>query len=154
MPSDQSESVVAPMAVLGGSAQGHSTGLHPFVAPSSRIGRALPLTLIAGIAGLALCFAVFRMVGVKPTPWVMAAIFAAASTSSIAGFAFSAICGAALFHLLGRPVHIVETMLVCSIAIQLTSVLALKNAVDFRHLSRFLIGGVLGLPIGIYLLIH
>ena len=148
MPSDQAESIVEPMAVLPSPA--HSAS----IAPSGRTGAALPLVLLAGLAGLALCFGISRMVGVQPSPWIMAAIFAAAGTSSIAGFAFSAICGAALFHLLGRPVHIVEIMLACSITIQLTSVLALKNAVDFRHLSRFLIGGVVGLPIGIYLLTH
>ena len=35
--------------------------------------------------------------------WAMAAVFVAALTSSIAGFAFSAICGAMLFHLLDDP---------------------------------------------------
>ena len=46
----------------------------------------------------------------------MAAVFVAALTSSIAGFAFSAICGAMLFHLLDDPVQVVEIMMICSIA--------------------------------------
>src|SRR6185312_8876053 len=46
------------------------------------------------------------------------AVFAAAWASSIAGFAFSAICGAFLFHILGNPVEVVEIMLLCSIANQ------------------------------------
>jgi uncharacterized protein len=88
------------------------------------------------------------------SPWVALAIFAAATVSSIAGFAFSAICGAMLFHLVARPVNAVEIMLLCSIAIQSLSVVTLKNAIDVRHLGRFLIGGALGLPIGLYLLTH
>src|ERR1700730_2543041 len=37
------------------------------------------------------------------SPWAMASVFVAALTSSIAGFAFSAICGAILFPLLDDP---------------------------------------------------
>jgi uncharacterized membrane protein YfcA len=85
---------------------------------------------------------------------VMAAIFAAAMASSVAGFAFSAICGAILFHLLTKPVDAVEIMMISSISIQLLSVITLKNSIKMEHLGRFLFGGSLGLPIGIYLLIH
>jgi uncharacterized membrane protein YfcA len=83
---------------------------------------------------------------------VMLAIFAAAMASSVAGFAFSAICGAILFHILTRPVDAVEIMMLCSISIQLLSVITLKNSIRMEHLSRFLIGGALGLPIGVCLL--
>ena len=84
----------------------------------------------------------------------MLAIFAAATVSSIAGFAFSAICGAILFHILGKPIHIVEIMIICSIAIQSLSVVTLKNAINMKYLSRFLLGGAIGLPLGVYLLTH
>lgn len=84
----------------------------------------------------------------------LSAVFVASTLSSIAGFAFSAICGAMLFHLLTKPVHIVQIMLVCSIAIQLLSVVTLRNAIDWKHLARFIAGGVIGLPLGIYLLTH
>src|SRR5262249_7336822 len=47
------------------------------------------------------------------------AIFLASTLSSIAGFAFSAICGAMLFHIEQEPLRIVQVMIVCSIAIQL-----------------------------------
>jgi hypothetical protein len=50
------------------------------------------------------------------SPWAMAAVFVAALSSSIAGFAFSAICGAMLFHLLDDPVQVVQIMMICSIA--------------------------------------
>jgi uncharacterized membrane protein YfcA len=82
------------------------------------------------------------------------AVFMASLVSSIAGFAFSAICGAMLFQLLDQPVRIVQIMMVCSIAIQLLSVISLKNAIDWRHLGRLLVGGVIGLPMGIYLLMN
>jgi uncharacterized membrane protein YfcA len=59
-----------------------------------------------------------------------------------------------LFHLLRQPVHVVEIMIVCSIAIQFFSVVALRNAVNWQCLSRFLIGGLLGLPVGVYLLLY
>jgi uncharacterized membrane protein YfcA len=84
----------------------------------------------------------------------LAAVFAASSLSSIAGFAFSAICGAFLFHLMTKPVHIVQVMIVCSIAIPAMSVLTLRNTIDWRYLARFFVGGVFGLPIGVYLLTH
>lgn len=110
----------------------------------------LPISLI----GLALYSEVAQLLSYRLSLWVMLAIFAAASMSSIAGFAFSAICGAMLFHLLGAPVHIVGIMIVCSIAIQFLSVISLENAIDVKHLTRFVFGGVIGLPLGVYLLTH
>jgi uncharacterized protein len=78
-------------------------------------------------------------------------VFIAATLSSIGGFAFSAICGAFLFQFL-QPVEAVHLMIVCSIALQCLSVLALRNSIDLRLLSRFLLGGLISLPLGIYLL--
>jgi len=45
-------------------------------------------------------------------------------------------------------------MLLCSIAIQLLSVAALWRSIAWRSLPVFLIGGVLGMPAGVYLLLH
>lgn len=39
------------------------------------------------------------------------AVFIAALLSSVAGFAFSALCGALLFHLFNAPVEIVRVLL-------------------------------------------
>jgi hypothetical protein len=47
--------------------------------------------------------------------WVSLAILAASLVSSIAGFAFSAICGAMLFHLIDDPVRAVQIMMICSV---------------------------------------
>jgi uncharacterized protein len=94
----------------------------------------------AGVAGLSMV--------------VLLAIFFASALSSIAGFAFSAICGAMLFHLMSGQVRIVETMMVCSIAIQALSVWALRGSIDWRVLPAFLMGGLVGLPAGVWLLLN
>jgi uncharacterized protein len=114
----------------------------------------LGLALLAGFAVTVLYYAAlqFALYGVSLA--VLLAIFVSATLSSVAGFAFSAICGALLFHLLGKPVRIVEIMIVCSIAIQLLSVATLRHAVQWRTLLRFVVGGIGGLPVGVYLLLH
>ena len=86
--------------------------------------------------------------------WAMAAIFVAALTSSIAGFAFSAICGAMLFHLLDDPVHVVEIMMVCSIGGQALMVWSLRRHICWRDLPAFVLGAGAGLPLGVYILLH
>jgi hypothetical protein len=88
------------------------------------------------------------------SPWVMAAVFVAALTSSIAGFAFSAICGAMLFHLLDDPVHVVEIMMICSVAGQALMVWSLRRDVVWRGLAPFVAGAAVGLPLGVYCLLH
>jgi uncharacterized membrane protein YfcA len=45
-------------------------------------------------------------------------------------------------------------MIVCSIAIQMFSVATLWRSIDWRSLPIFLTGGVLGVPAGVYLLLH
>lgn len=86
--------------------------------------------------------------------YALVAILAASTVSSIAGFAFSALSGALLFHVIESPVYAVQVMIVCSIAIQMFSVAALWRAIDWRSLGVFLIGGLLGVPAGVYLLLH
>ena len=127
--------------------RGSATGLRPTRA-------CLWLALPVSIAGLiVLSQATARILG-GPGAADLAAVFVASTLSSIAGFAFSAICGAMLFHMGGKPVHIVQVMIVCSIAIQLFSVMTLRNAIDWRYLGRFILGGAFGLPVGVYLLTH
>jgi uncharacterized membrane protein YfcA len=85
-------------------------------------------------------------------PLVM--VLAASAVSSIIGFAFSALCGALLFHVIDSPVYAVQVMIVCSIAIQMFGVAALWHSIDWRSLPLFLIGGLPGVPVGVYLLTH
>src|SRR5262249_4450643 len=98
--------------------------------------------------------AVLSAQGMAPVAIALVAVLAAATVSSIAGFAFSAVCGAMLFHLMDSPVAAVQAMIVCSIAIQLFGVVALWRTIDCRSLPVFLAGGVLGMPAGVYLLLH
>jgi len=85
---------------------------------------------------------------------VMLAIFLSATISNIAGFAFAAIAGGSVLHLVQDPVEAVKVLIVASIAIQGYSVFTLRHAIQWRQLLPFLFGGVLMLPAGIYLLLH
>ena len=84
----------------------------------------------------------------------MMAVFFAALVSSIAGFAFSAICGAMLFHLLDEPVQAVQIMMVCSVGGQALMVWHLRQNIDWRALAPFALGAAIGLPFGICILLH
>jgi uncharacterized membrane protein YfcA len=111
---------------------------------------------MVGVLGLAFLMAegVLLSGQSRPAALVLLAIFVASTVSSIAGFAFSALCGAVLFHLMDSPVHVVHVMIVCSIAIQLLSVTTLWRSIDWHSLPAFLVGGVIGVPAGVYLLLH
>ena len=113
--------------------------------------------IIIGILGLGFLVtegAVLSAQGVQGVAIALIAVFAASTISSIAGFAFSALCGALLFHLMDSPVYAVHVMIVCSIAIQTLSVATLWRSIDWRNLGVFLAGGIFGVPAGVYLLLH
>jgi uncharacterized protein len=114
-------------------------------------------SVLVGALGLGFLVAEAAVLSVKGMPSTVVpliAVLLASTVSSIAGFAFSALCGALLFHLMDSPVYTVQVMIVCSIAIQLFSVAALWRSIDWRSLPIFLTGGVLGVPAGVYLLLH
>ena len=115
---------------------------------------AMIVVAVAGIGFLVAEGAVLSAQGAHGIVYAMIAVFAASTVSSIAGFAFSALCGALLFHLMDTPVYVVHVMIVCSIAIQMLSVAKLWRTIDWRCLAVFLIGGLLGVPAGVYLLLH
>lgn len=83
-----------------------------------------------------------------------AAIGLASFLSSIGGFAFSAICGAMLFHMGDDPVELVQVMITCSIANQAKMTWELRRNFDWSSLRWFLTGGIFGLPIGVWLLLN
>ncbi|HTH50041.1 MAG TPA: sulfite exporter TauE/SafE family protein [Candidatus Limnocylindria bacterium] len=85
---------------------------------------------------------------------IMMAIAAAAVISSLAGFAFSAICGAILFRVDSDPTRIVIIMMACSIANQAAMVWAVRQEVDWKGLGVHLAGGLPGLAVGIWILLH
>jgi uncharacterized membrane protein YfcA len=120
-------------------------------------GQGQATTVLVAALGLGLLVAESAMLSAHGDGRIGAALLAvllASTASSIAGFAFSALCGALLFHLMDSPVYVVQVMLVCSIAIQLFSVATLWRSIDWRSLPIFLIGGILGVPAGVYLLLH
>jgi uncharacterized protein len=114
-------------------------------------------TLVAGalIASLLMVEgAVLSLHGQWSTVVPLVMVLVAATVSSIIGFAFSALCGALLFHVIDNPVYAVQVMIVCSIAIQVYCVAHLWRLIDWRSLPVFLIGGLPGVPVGAWLLIH
>jgi uncharacterized protein len=126
-----------------------------------RIGQAVDAerlrTIVVGIVGLGILIAegtVLSVQGPRGVAVSLIAVFVASTISSIAGFAFSALCGALLFHLMDSPIYAVQVMITCSIAIQLLSVATLWRSIDWSSLPVFLVGGVIGVPAGVYLLLH
>jgi uncharacterized membrane protein YfcA len=84
----------------------------------------------------------------------VAAVAVAALLAGIAGFAFSAICGAIVFQFRHDTVDVVQTMLICSIANQTMCVWVLRRAIRWEALWPFLLGGCIGVPTGVWLLLH
>jgi uncharacterized protein len=85
---------------------------------------------------------------------IMVSIFLAALVSSVGGFGFPAICGALIFHLRSDPAEVVQVMITCGIANQAAMTWELRHSIDWRALSNYLVGGMLGLSIGVWILLH
>jgi uncharacterized membrane protein YfcA len=79
------------------------------------------------------------------------AVFAGAVVSGLAGFAFSAVAGAILLHVL-PPTEAVPLMMICSIAPQAASLCTAHRSVDWKGSSILIIGGLLGIPLAVYAL--
>lgn len=78
-------------------------------------------------------------------------IFAGSLAAGLAGFAFSAVTGAVLFHLLA-PIDAVPLLLACSITTQLFSISKLWRTMQWKQCFPYLAGGLAGIPIGAELL--
>jgi len=79
------------------------------------------------------------------------AVFSGALVSGLAGFAFSAVAGAILLHV--RPAtEAVPLMMACSLAVQGTSLVALRSSMNWKGSLPLIAGGVLGIPPAVYLL--
>ena len=81
----------------------------------------------------------------------MLSIFTGSLAAGLAGFAFSAISGAMLFHWL-TPIEAVPLLLACSITTQLLSIVTLWSTMRWRQCLPFLAGGFAGIPVGTMLL--
>jgi uncharacterized membrane protein YfcA len=79
------------------------------------------------------------------------AVFCGAFVSGLAGFAFSAVAGAILLHVL-PPLEAVPLMMACSITVQATNLWALRKSIRWKQSSVLVVGGLLGVPIAVWLL--
>lgn len=93
------------------------------------------------------------MDGYFPYALLMVGVFAGAVVSGFAGFAFSAVAGAFLLHVM-PPVEAVPLMMACSIMVQGASLVTLRNSMRWRGSLGYIAGGALGIPPSIYLLHH
>jgi uncharacterized membrane protein YfcA len=83
---------------------------------------------------------------------IWAAVFLGGIVSGFAGFAFSAVAGAILLHFLA-PMLAVPLMMACTIVSQLTTLAVLRRFIDWRETLPMILGGLVGLPIGLSLLV-
>jgi uncharacterized membrane protein YfcA len=81
-------------------------------------------------------------------------VVASALVSSIVGFAFCAIAGSALAYLRVDPVQAVQTMVICSTAIQLYAVWQIRASIRWRALWPTIAAGALTVPLGVWMLLH
>src|SRR5476651_221290 len=79
------------------------------------------------------------------------ATFAAAVVAGVAGFAFGLIAAAVWLHVL-TPVQTTTLIVAFGLIVQGYAVWKLRRAIDFNRLLPFLIGGVIGLPVGVAIL--
>ena len=80
-----------------------------------------------------------------------AAVFSGAMISGLAGFAFSAVAGVILLHML-PPTEAVPLMMACSIAVQATTLWMLRRNMQWKGSFVLILGGLLGIPPAVYLL--
>ena len=93
------------------------------------------------------------MIEVAPFLILSAGVFAGAFVSGMAGFAFSAVAGAMLLHVL-PPTEAVPLMMICSIAVQSVSLVVLRKHLAWQGSLTLIIGGALGIPPALFLLRH
>jgi len=91
------------------------------------------------------------MSGIDSFFLLSAAVFLGAFVSGFAGFAFSAVAGAILLHTL-LPMEAVPLMMACSVGVQATNLWALRRDIEWKQSLVLVFGGILGVPIAIWLL--
>ena len=79
------------------------------------------------------------------------AVFLGAFVSGFAGFAFSAVAGAILLRAL-LPIEAVPLMMACSVGVQATNLWALRRDIEWKQSLVLVLGGILGVPIAVWLL--
>jgi uncharacterized membrane protein YfcA len=90
---------------------------------------------------------------VSPYVILSAGVFAGAVVSGLVGFAFSAVAGAILLHVL-PPTEAVPLMMAGSLVPQITSLVALRRTMKWRGSLMLIAGGAIGIMPALYLLHH
>jgi uncharacterized membrane protein YfcA len=117
--------------------------------------RSSQLVLPCLASALASAYYVYRAESFASTDqlaWLI--IFISAAISSTVGFAFSALAGSLLFHVVPDTAQAVRIMLVASISIQTYSVWKLRRRISVRSLAPYFVGGSLTVVPGVYLLLN
>jgi uncharacterized membrane protein YfcA len=91
------------------------------------------------------------MIGIESFLVLSSAVFFGAFVSGLAGFAFSAVAGAILLHIL-QPIEAVPLMMACSIGVQAINLWALRKNIEWRESLVLISGGLLGVPVAVGLL--
>lgn len=91
------------------------------------------------------------MTDVTPFLVLSAAVFCGAFVSGLAGFAFSAVAGAILLHAM-PPSEAVPLMMACSVGVQSANLWALRRHIQWKESLPLICGGLLGVPIALWLL--
>jgi uncharacterized membrane protein YfcA len=86
-----------------------------------------------------------------PLLGLLLAMFLGGFVSGISGFAFSAVAGAVLLQFYA-PTFAVPLMMACALVAQLYSVITLRGSMEWRKALPLMIGGVIGMPFGLYAL--
>jgi len=91
------------------------------------------------------------MSGIEPLVALVLAMFLGGFVSGISGFAFSAIAGAILLQFY-VPTFAVPLMAASALVAQLYGLFNLRASMEWRKGLPLIIGGVLGIPLGIFVL--
>ena len=78
----------------------------------------------------------------------LAATFAAALVTGLAGFAFGLVAAGVWLHVLS-PVQTASLIIAFGLVVQGASVWKLRHALDWNRLWPFLLGGAIGVPVGV-----
>src|SRR3954452_18125775 len=81
----------------------------------------------------------------------LTATFAAAVVTGVAGFAFGLVAAAVWLHIL-TPVQTATLIIAFGLIVQGVAVWKLRRALQWRRLWPFLLGGLVGVPLGVALL--
>ena len=90
---------------------------------------------------------------VSPYVILSAGVFAGAVVSGLVGFAFSAVAGAILLHIL-PPTEAVPLMMAGSLVPQIASLVTLRRTMEWRGSLMLIAGGAIGIMPALYLLHH